>query len=548
MNIFAAPGKTYGFLAELYRSGTCYESRKVALLRLSANGTGVATVNENGADDYGCAVQIVHRKENDFVNQTSFALSTRQQTSASPQLQQAVRLLQMSTVEFEQELRQALASNPFLEEEPTDNIETASTVAETSDDGETAIEEHPDEIPGAILPPDDDHDLTGFSYSGGTSVSRGVDFENDDEMRNWACTEPTLRDYLREQLCCQGLCSRERLAVAIVIETLDDDGYLRGNVAESAHAIDVDMPLTAVELEAAVRILQHFDPVGVGARSLSECLERQLEALSADTPYRDLALTIVRDHLELVARNDIVTLRRRFDFGDTALHEVLTLIRGLDPKPGESFSPARVDYVTPDVIVTWTKGRLRTMINPDVLPRAHLNRNYVELLRRSRENINPALNQQLQEARWLLRNTEQRFVTIKRVADAIIERQRAFFAYGEIALKPMGLRDVADALGLHESTISRATGNKYMATPRGTFEFKHFFSRQLTTHTGGTCSASAVRALMQEMLDVERRDNPLSDVDLARMLGEKGINVARRTVAKYRNQMRIPPVELRRLA
>jgi RNA polymerase sigma-54 factor len=477
------------------------------------------------------------------VTQPSYVLSARQQINASPQLQQAVRLLQMSTIEFEQELRQALATNPFLEE---DAMEDAGTTSATIDTGATALSGgvFSDDKLGTPFS-DEERDPNGAGYAG-AAVTRGGHFEGDDEVRDWACAEPSLREHLREQLCSHRLTPRERLAVAVAIESLDDDGYLRGSIEEAARTLDLEEPLTPEELNAAIRNLQQFDPVGVGARNLAECLERQLEALPAHTHRRDLALMIVRGHLEALGKNDWATLRRRFDCNDEALHEARALIRRLDPKPGESFSPAHAGYVTPDVIVSSVKGRLKAIINPEVLPRAHLNRNYIELLRRSRENANPALNQQLQEARWLLRNTEQRFVTIKRVADAIIERQRAFFAYGEIALKPMGLRDVADALGLHESTVSRATGNKYMATPRGTFQFKHFFSRQLTTHTGGTCSATAVRALMQEMLDAERGDDPLSDVDLARMLREQGIRVARRTVAKYRNQMRIPPAELRR--
>jgi RNA polymerase sigma-54 factor len=273
----------------------------------------------------------------------------------------------------------------------------------------------------------------------------------------------------------------------------------------------------------------------------------QLRAMPRHTPALQLARTLVGSHLEALARHDYCGLQRRLDCSAPSLAKAHALIRTLDPRPGQKYAMARTEYIVPDVLVTLRKGRLNPVMNPAVMPRARLNRGCIDLLRQSHNGSYPAMQQQLQEARWLLRNAEQRHLTILRVASAVIARQRAFFQYGEIALKPLMLREVADELGLHESTLSRATANKYMATPRGVFEFRHFFSRQLATETGGTCSATAVRAMIKELIEAESRDAPLSDVSLARKLTEHGVCVARRTVAKYRNQLKMPPWELRYL-
>jgi RNA polymerase sigma-54 factor len=475
-------------------------------------------------------------------------LGAKQQLAVSPRLQQAVRLLQMSALEFTQELQEALANNPFLEEPEAAESEgaapgevrtDAAAVEEPAFDGaDVVVEELPSEA--AAEDPFANADLPGRTVG-----ERGGDLEPYD----WVSEKPGLRDLLREQVCGQSLSPRERLVAALVIETLDDDGYLRGDVTETAAALPqpLDPPLGEDEIQAAVRIVQNFEPLGVAARSLQECLLLQLDALPDETRELELARRLVRGHLELLARHDYPALQRRLDCGDGSLRQAHALIRTLDPRPGQRYAQVESDYVVPDVIVRPVKGKLTAVVNPAVLPRARLNRGYIELFRRARDSGgNPALQQQLQEARWLLRNAEQRFVTIKRVADAIVARQRAFFAYGEIALKPLVLRAVADELGLHESTVSRATGNKYMATPRGLFEFKHFFSRQLATGTGGTCSATAVRALIKEMIEAENPEDPLSDVVLAQRLTAQGIQVARRTVAKYRTQLKLPPAELRR--
>ncbi len=498
------------------------------------------------------------------MTQSAYGMVAKAQMSASPRLQQAVRLLQMSAVEFEQELQQQLANNPFLEDGDSGDQMSSDTVA-----AEIAVAGAENETAsGAADPLTDtavfDHAVAGSSSEvavssleaaewgelpapGFETPSRGAGGDPDADPYHWISAETSLREHLHQQIGGAQLSERERLAAALVIETLDDDGYLRDDVNETALPLQLDEPLSTDEIAAGIRIVQQFDPAGVAARDLPECLTLQLRALARDTPGRALAVKLVNGHLELLARREYSALQRRLDCSGPALHEAHCLIRRLDPRPGERFTAPRTDYVVPDVLVVMQKGRLTAVINPAVMPRARLNRGCIDLLRRSNNGKYPAMQQQLQEARWLLRNAEQRYLTIKRVAEAIVARQRAFFQYGEIALKPLILREVADELELHESTLSRATANKYMATPRGIFEFRHFFSRQLATDTGGTCSATAVRALIKEMIEAESRDAPLSDVSLAKMLTENGICVARRTVAKYRNQLKMPPREMRYL-
>ncbi|HEY1608815.1 MAG TPA: RNA polymerase factor sigma-54, partial [Paraburkholderia sp.] len=300
------------------------------------------------------------------------------------------------------------------------------------------------------------------------------------------------------------------------------------------------------QLRVALRVVQSLDRPGIGARTLSECLALQLEAMPPETAHRDLAHRIVTQHLERLARREHGELQRQLGCDSHELQAASALVRRLDPKPGNHYSRADDGYVVPDVIVRQVRNRWVVTVNPAIEPRARIHKLYAEMFARSEHTSRSPLAQQLQEARWLIRNAHKRCETIQRVGECIVARQKAFFQYGEIALRPLLLRDVADELGLHESTVSRATGNKYMATPRGIFEFKRFFPRELETRTGGTCSAAAVRALIQEMVDAEDHRNPLSDVSLTDMLGQQGVRVARRTVTKYRQMLKLPAAELRR--
>jgi len=495
----------------------------------------------------------------------AFELRARQQLALTPRLQQSVRLLQLSALEFAQELQQALATNPFLEEEDS-YTEDESVAAETLADSMTVNAElaplHAEsalvtdsevssEAPEAEVDdgsrddysPYDDHD----SDTGAGSGKGSADGE-DSDVGEWMHSLPSLHEHLHLELRNYRLNAGDKVLAGVIIDALDDDGYLRQDLAELAALLPSDPPVTEEELHIALMLVQQLDPPGIAARSVAECLTLQLEALGPQSPGQSLAQGIVSEHLDKLARRDFAELQRLFQCEADALRVACNLIRSLDPRPGGRFSADHADYVVPDVIVRKIKGQWQASINPAVLPKTRIHRAYADMFQQARCNNRSPLAQQLQEARWLIRNAEQRFATIHRVAEAIVAHQRTFFEYGEIAMKPLVLRDVAEELGLHESTVSRATGNKYMATPRGIFEFKHFFSRQLATESGGSCSAAAVRALLREMISAENADEPLSDVSLTRMLADQGVIVARRTVAKYRGLMKLPSAELRREA
>jgi RNA polymerase sigma-54 factor len=332
--------------------------------------------------------------------------------------------------------------------------------------------------------------------------------------------------------------------VVFLIEALDEDGYLSTPLAELLETLPPEYEIELEELEIALRHIQSFDPTGIGARSPQECLALQLKALPA-CAENQLALLIVDKHLELLAARDFVKIKRFAECDDEALKAAHALIVTLNPRPGARFSQLEARYITPDVIVKKLKGKWTAYINPDAYPRLRINRLYAEVLAQQRRG-NGGLNGQLQEARWLIKNVQQRFETIHRVTQAIVDRQRQFFEHGEVAMRPLVLREIADILGLHESTVSRVTSQKYMATPRGIFELKYFFGSHVSTDTGGACSATAIRALIKQLIGAEDGKKPLSDSQLSEILGQQGIVVARRTVAKYRESLNIPPVNLRK--
>jgi RNA polymerase sigma-54 factor len=451
----------------------------------------------------------------------AIALRLRQHLTLTPQVQQALRLLQMSALEFAQEMDEALTSNPFLEDaaEPTaaprEGAPTASSMEEV------------------VVPQE----------AGSPGVS-------DREQEDWASAseaQPTLQEHLREQLMISPMGERDRALAHMIIDSLDDDGYFKMSFDELAALIPPEHDVRAEDFLAALRMVQTLDPAGVAARSLEECLELQLAALPQDTRGRECALAIVRGkHLQLLGNREWARLQHAVGCDESALHTARALIRTLDPKPGHRFGAPEARYVVPDVIVKKVRERWVATINPASMPRVRLNRAYAEALQNRHNGSNQSLSRQLQEARWLLRSIEQRFATIQRVADAIVARQRGFFEYGEVAMKPLTLKLIAGELGLHESTVCRVTNNKYMATPRGLFEFKHFFSRRLATESGGAASATAVRAVMKELIAAEDPRAPLSDAELARVLAQQGLRVARRTITKYRALMRLPSVDVRR--
>jgi RNA polymerase sigma-54 factor len=450
----------------------------------------------------------------------AIALRLRQHLTLTPQVQQALRLLQMSALEFAQEMEQALQENPFLEEK-----EPAPEAA----DG-----------PAAEAGPGID-DLAPAPEAPAASSS-------DREQEDWsgaADTAHSLQDHLREQLMISQMGSRDRALAHMIVDSLDDDGYFKIGFDELAALVPAEHDVRAEDFAAALRLVQSLDPAGVGARSLEECLCLQLEALPRDGTTA-VALSICRGHLALLGNREWARLQHAVGCDEAQLHRARNLIKSLDPRPGHRFGASEARYVIPDVIVRKARDKWSAAINPASLPRVRLNRAYADAIS-SRGQSNQSLSRQLQEARWLLRSIEQRFVTIQRVADAIVARQRGFFEYGEVAMKPLTLKLIAGELGLHESTVCRVTNSKYMSTPRGLFEFKHFFSRKLATDSGGAASATAVRAVMREMIAAEDPRAPLSDAELARLLAQQGLRVARRTITKYRALMRLPSVDVRRL-
>jgi RNA polymerase sigma-54 factor len=336
---------------------------------------------------------------------------------------------------------------------------------------------------------------------------------------------------------------RDRGLAHLMIDALDDDGYLKLSFEELAALVPAEHNVEPEDLAAALRLVQTLEPTGVGARSLQECLLLQLQGLPEGTTGRPIALALVGEHFALLAARDFVRLLQVLGCSDSDLHVARNLIRSLNPKPGDRYGPDDTRYVVPDVVVKKVRNRWVATVNPAVQPRIRINRAYADMIG---ARGGAQMSRQLQEARWLIRNMQQRFITIQRVADAIVTKQRNFFEYGEVAMKPLGLKHIAAQLGLHESTVCRVTNGKYMASPRGLFEFKWFFSRQLATDNGGACSATAIRALLKELIANERPGNPLSDAQLARLLAGQGLHVARRTVTKYRTLMRVPSVELRR--
>ncbi len=457
------------------------------------------------------------------MSQAGLGLRLKQQLTLTPRLQQSVKLLQLSALECVQELNQAISQNPFLEEQAdTGDVRQA-------EEGEAASSE--DSSSSSELD---------FPGSNGSGSSGGDDTP---DWTEWTASPSTLHDSLREQLLLLGLMERDYALANLVIDALDEDGFLRQPLDELAAFTDEIDP---GELETALRIVQTLEPSGIAARNLGECLSLQLQALDHREPGRDLAIDIVQTKLDLMAARDHSKLQNALRCSDAQLREAIELIKSLDPRPGSKIGTFEPRAIVPDVIVRKEKKRWIVNINAAIYPRIRVNQQYADCFRHARDGETTLLAQHLQEARWLVRNLEQRFLTIQRVAEAVVARQKNFFEYGDLAMRPLTLREIADELGLHESTVSRATSHKYMATPRGVVAFKRFFSRQLATTSGGSCSATAIRALLREFIAAEDRRNPLSDVQLTELLADRGVKVARRTVTKYRRSMQLPAVDFRR--
>jgi len=473
----------------------------------------------------------------------SLQLRMSQQLALTPQLQQAIRLLQISTQEMEQEVARMLDENPMLELTADFKNYAADSRAGASTENDEAAESDGEE---------------GNSITeSGNSVTESIEWESgsaapsssDDE--NWAYPEPaakqaSMREYLHSQLAVSQLALKDRQVVGMLIDALDDRGYLELELAELAELLPTELAISLDDLETALVQLQYLDQPGIGARDLGECLALQLKALPDDTPPRELAICLVTQHLDLVAAHDFARIRKILRCSEDQLRAAQQLIAGLKPRPAAEFDRTVADYVIPDVIVEQREGKWRVRLNPDAMPKVCVNQMYANILQQRDDKTGSPLAAQLQEASWFVKSLQQRFETILRVAQAIVERQTAFLEHGEIGIRPLILREIADALELHESTVSRGTTQKFMRTPRGIHEFKHFFGSGLVTESGGACSSAAIRELLRQLVADEDTCKPLTDGRMSEILAQQGIVVARRTIAKYREALHILPVNLRK--
>lgn len=474
----------------------------------------------------------------------------------TPQLQQSIRLLQLSTLELNQEIERIVQENPLLE------------MDEVADQSGTEYRDIPFEgrlksLPSNLSEPQEESveemSATGADTEVKTNLTNEPDWSGSDEyfrsMRDYndehdflqrSSKSLSLREHLNFQLSLSQITERDKKITGLLIDSLNDDGYLAQDLDELVSLLPPELEIDIDDLNIALERLQHLDPSGVGACNLKECLVMQLQALPKDTPCRDQALLIVNDHLESLASRDFNGIKKLLHCDDNGLRIVQSLITHLNPRPGAEFSYAVAHYIIPDVIVTKTSSTWVTNLNPEAMPRLRINHFYASILKRSHTDPTQQLFSQLDEAKWLIKNVRQRFDTILKVSRAIVERQRQFFEHGAVAMRPLVLREIADTLDLHESTVSRITTQKFMRTPRGTFELKYFFGSHVATDTGGACSATAIRALIKQLVNAENTTKPLSDQHISEILGQQGVVIARRTVAKYREFMQIPSVNLRK--
>lgn len=490
----------------------------------------------------------------------SIQLRLGQQLTMTPQLQQAIKLLQLSTLELQKEIQEALDTNFMLEEgdeaerpdgadssaggnSQTDAVETQTATQERDVDREVQAEsnEMPDELPV-------DTEWTDVYDSYLPPTSHGDDGSDFDPFAQQSRPQ-TLHDHLAWQLNLSRLSERDEAIAQAVIDAIDADGYLRIDIDELLATVG-DEDVSAEDIATVMHRVQSLDPPGVGARDLRECLLIQLRQLPRGTAGRDAAIAVCTEGFEHLPRKDVISLSRLLKRPEDEILLALDLIRHLNPRPGSQIAEAPAEYVVPDVFVRRGENGWRVELNPETAPKLRVNADYARLIRRADQSADGvALKSHLQEARWFIKSLVSRNDTVLRVASKIVEMQQEFFEHGDEAMKPMVLRDVADALELHESTISRVTTQKYMHTPRGTLEFKYFFSSHVNTAAGGECSSTAIRALIKKLIAGESAKKPLSDSKIASELAGQGINVARRTVAKYREAMAIPPSnERKRLA
>lgn len=486
----------------------------------------------------------------------SLQLKLGQQLTMTPQLQQAIRLLQLSSLELQQEIQQALDSNPLLELEdeqfdaPTERNQNLSDTdfsessplppeqdSSTVDTAESLTKESmPDELP---------MDTT-WDEVFTASPNSGSGGSREDDMPFQGETSEGLHEHLEWQKNLTPFSETDLAIATAIIDAIDDQGYLTQSTEDILEAMG-NPEIELDEVEAVLKRIQHFDPVGVAARDLSECLLIQLSHFSPDTPHLENARMLIKDHLDLIAARDFRLLMRKTKLKEDELRDGIALIQTLNPRPGLLITPMDEEYVIPDVSVSKKNGRWVVELNPDCMPKINVNQQYAAMARSTKSQADSQfIRGHLQEAKWFIKSLESRNDTLLKVANCIAQYQQGFFEYGEEAMKPMVLNDIAEAVEMHESTISRVTTQKYMHTPKGLFELKYFFSSHVGTDDGGECSSTAIRAFIKKLVAAENQKKPLSDSKMAQLLAEQGINVARRTIAKYREAMLIPPSNQRK--
>ncbi|MGZ8257679.1 MAG: RNA polymerase factor sigma-54 [Methylotenera sp.] len=534
-------------------------------------------------------------------------LKFSQNLSLTPQLQQAIRLLQLSTLELNQEIDALMQTNPLLERGDAGEDEYGNAADDSADDvalnaannREDATHENATE---AAQGDSQDSESFGTEFSEphiesnlGIESSQvklneseanqpgdSSDFEtsatdspaeftaefndefdefsngsrwdenstpsdDDSDFKQQETLQISLREHLLSQLKLMPLSERDQSLALLLVDSINEDGYLEESLEDIAEQMPLELEIEALELQTALHHIQHLDPVGVGARNLSECLLLQLDTLPKNTPHLALANLVAKHHLPALGARDFTKLRKELGCDETTLKHVQQLITSLNPRPGSTFSLIGSEhYIQHEVIVKKAKGIWIASLNDGVIPKLKINQLYAGILKRNRDSSSQYLQSQMQEAKWMIKNIQQRFSTILRVSQAIVDRQRNFLEYGEVAMRPLVLREIADELSLHESTISRVTTSKYMLTPRGIFELKYFFGSSVATDSGGTCSATAIRALIKQLVDQEPPQKPYSDNQITELLAKQGIVVARRTIAKYRESLNIAPASLRK--
>ncbi len=474
-------------------------------------------------------------------------LKLSQQLRLTPQLQQSIRLLQLSTLELNQEIERIVQENPLLELREDWNAPVAENTFEhpESSDDVADFDSVPPEAAVSEVQAEPEENFESDSERPQENIFSHGTYEDDDHEAPQIPARPlSLREHLNFQICLSQISEREKNIISLLIDSLNEDGYLLQDLYELMEMLPAELGISLQDLQDALKYLQRLDPSGVGARNLQECLVLQLQALPDDA-YRDQAIKVVQEYLEILASHDFAQIKRLLACDDQSLRAIQKLIVNLNPKPGAQFNSQSERYIVPDITVTKKNGIWGANLNMAAIPRLNINHLYANILKQEHHSSR-GLVSQLNEAKWLIKNIQQRSSTILKVASAIVERQQQFFEHGEVAMRPLVLRDIAETLNLHESTVSRVTTQKFMYTPRGIFELKYFFGSHVSTDSGGACSATAIRALIKQLIQEENPRKPLSDNRISTILEQQGIVVARRTIAKYRESIQIPAANLRK--